>query len=252
MKVIYVVSPDYLEAILNESQKYSFAIQGYGDLDRACKGLCYVNVLDILGFGYVADTFPEPGSPLYDKFINFVSKCSLLGADKKFVLVTKETVPDIGGDLYRFSNLEFVSVVEKNGFTDITLNRNFFGSILLANYQPYNFNGEHEEAYHLSDCSCRVLKCPKVIPDFMLDILAPVSRLDSCASTIENDPVICRYVDSNEVVLSLRTIKIMRQLGADYESEKRDVLCSIEKMPEVLYGLYTSVLAMIEDNSYDN
>lgn len=252
MKIIYVVSPDYLEAVLDESQKYSFAIQGYGDLDRACRGLCYVNVLDILGFGYIADTFPEPGSLLYDKFINFVSKCSLLGADRKFMLITKEAVPDLGEDLSRFSNLKFASVVEKNGFTDITINRSFFGSILLANYQPYNFNGEQEETYHLSDYCCRTLKFPKVVPDLMLDIFEPVRRLTDCAATIENDQVICRYADNNKVVLSLRTIKIMKQFGENYEAEKRAVLHDIEKMPEVLYGLYTSVLAMIEDNSYDN
>lgn len=245
LKIIYVVSPDYLESIFQESEKYSFEIQGYGSFTAASKGLIYTNAADVLGFAYMTERFPLPGSSNYRAFMEFAKMCCLMDADKKFVIVTKSFPKGAGKQLAELKALRFTVYVEKDLVTDITINRNLFGSILLDNYEPYCFKEEGSSI--AGDYGCTVLKIPEVVPPYLFEVFEPIHLLGTEEDSISSDTVVMRYREDlgNPLVL-LRIIAILVRMGHDGQVYHEKFLERIKLMSDKRYGLYLAALKMVE------
>jgi len=250
LEIIYVVSPDYLESIFLESKKYSFDIQGYGSLTRAKSGLKYTNVSEILGYAYVSTKFPERGSKEFGQFLDFLRLCSLAGSDTKFLVIT--TVP-VGGavqSLKEFPGLRFSLYVAEDGITDIVIDQNLFGSILLDNYEPYLLKEREKES--LGSLQCPVLRFNPVVPDYFFEVFSQVHSMGSVKETIRNDPVVAMYGGSGSAFAMLRKIAIMVHLHEDYSSYEEQFYRLVQEEDAKSYGLLLALLGMVKEGKSDN
>lgn len=229
MKSIIVVSPDYLEPIFQESKKFSFVIHGYGNPEKAKKGLLYVNVSEILGISVVYDVLPAKGSDEYNALIDFVRACNLLESNKKLVIVTRGKVVDISQDVKKLKNLRVVAVQDLEYITDIVINQSIFGSILLDNYEPYLLKDETSNINN-EIFSTTSLEFKRTIPDYIFKIFDKVSVLDTVEDTLLYDKVFQDYKVVNPVIAEIRRVKILKDLEHDYQDAAVKVMDKIEKL----------------------
>ena len=144
MKIIFVISPDYLEPLFNEAKKYDFKIQGYSTIQEAAKGLIKTNVYDILGFTFVSRTLPKDSSHLK----SFLSLCNSMNVRKKFLFALNDNsrLHELFTD-HNYSNLDISYLNAIEVMTDIEINQNIFGSILKYNYAPYKLDAKQDSEF---------------------------------------------------------------------------------------------------------
>lgn len=250
MKVVYVISPDFLESIFQESKKYSFELQGYGNFLAASRGIIYTNIMDILGFVYMTENFPATGSKEFEDFLAFAELCDLANADKKFVIITKAFPKGIDKKLKKFSSLRFAVYVETDLVTDVTINQNLFGSILLDNYEPYKLKEDESSGYQ--DYGCTVLEYCEVVPQNFFDVFAPIHIMETEKDSISLDIVIMKYNEDlgNPLVL-LRIIAILIKMERNYEPYRDKFLETLKLFKDKRYGIYLAGLRLIEGRQYE-
>lgn len=244
MKVIFVVSPDYLEACYKEAQGYDFFLQGYGSLEAASKGLLKTNAFDILGFVYLAQALPEDLNPL----VNFMLKCNLLHSNRKFIFALQDNsnLSNIFNAV-KFDNLRISYLPSVEVVTDSIINKDIFGSILLDNYKPYLLQPEERPA--LSDFSFNKLVYKPLFPDSFLRCLDPVEKLDSVEHTLLYDSIYQDYTTFNPKLAEIRKGFVLREFG--HTISKKDYLDLI-KDESVNYCLYrVLVQALTEGDTYE-
>ena len=117
-KVLFAVSPDYLEVMYKEVQKYNFLMQGYGTFEAASKGLLRVNASELLGFVYLVHRFPV----INDAFSEFLFRCNLLSSNKKFIIATLDSSNLDTVKLKQYENLRFELLSISEVLTDIVIN----------------------------------------------------------------------------------------------------------------------------------
>lgn len=243
MKTIFIVSPDHLESIFQESTKYSFDIQGYGNCALAVKKLKYVNASNLLGFAYVADKLPVAGTSDYQDLDNFMKLSNLMSNGTKFVMITKEPNDGIAKIAKKYRNLEvFIHKVEAQ-LTDVDINKNLFGSILLANYEPYKF--EEEKKPQIKDFEIPTLKFTPVIQGLLFDLFSAVHTGTELEVTMENDPLMRQYKGS--LFGDIRRVVIMKEHRMDYSAELEKINKEIEKLDGKTMGIFMSLLEQLEE-----
>ena len=242
MKVIFVISPDYLEVCFKEAKGYSFFLQGYGSVEEATKGLIKTNVSDILGFVYLASTLPDDLNPLVD----FMVKCNLMHGNKKFLFALSDNsnlsniFNAVKFDYLKISYLPNVEVV-----TDSVINRDVFGSILLDNYKPYLFTPEEKPV--LSDFSFNKMVYKPLFPDSFLDCLQPVEKLDSVERTLLYDTVYQNSLQLNPLLAEIRKGFVLRDFGHVINESAYLDLIKNEQVNYCMYRALVRALVMGDD-----
>lgn len=240
IKVIYAVSPDYLEALYTEAKKYNFCLQGYGNFRDAIKGLMKTNVSDILGFIFV-------GSELfYDKEIvsEFLNSCNMLcrNTPKKFIFALQNSKGLV--DMLEISSFENLNVSYLPDFeilTDTVINKQLFGSILLDNFEPYQLHPEQEHRVNVQDTS---LKYEPLFSDYVLRCLNPVDKLNTYETTILNDQIYQEYLADNSDLLSIRECFIKKAFNIPYDKNKiQEILKHREEAQQ--YCIYRALISTI-------
>lgn len=228
MGVIFVVSPVYLEAVLTESKKYSFDLQGYGTFRRAVKGLVTLNAADCLGFAFVGESLPKKGSSEYKEMLDFYNRCNMMGASKKVVLIANSMPQGCLKVFRQFSNLRFVAAGSFDFMTDTLINKNLFGSILLDNYEPYALKKHAPERKR--EFVCDTLKYSPVVNAATTDCIRPFEKLETLQLTLENDPVYQGYRRTGSSMLAMRKYFITKSFTDDCTSELSAAQQSVEML----------------------
>lgn len=220
MKIIYAISPTYLNSLFKEAVKYDFKLQGYGNVTNAIKGLLKTNISDILGFAYVNTMLPENLEPLKQ----FIDLCGMISecepVPKKFIFALQDMEDFEKIFDHDYGNLDFSYIPNIEVFTDIEINRGIFGSILKHNYNPYSSITIGKKENKLDVNSIELTKndllklhddFPKLeynhaINPYFLKIFDEFHLLDSLKSTIEYDEVYQDYLIYNKLFAKLREI----------------------------------------------
>lgn len=206
MKSIFVISPDYLDALFDEAEKFSFAIHGYGNPERACKGLMYANVTAILGYAVVYEEMPRTGSTEYRGLIEFIRKCNLLESGKKFVVVCRGPITGLEQVARKFKNLNFSLHPNIEYISDTVINKMIYGSILLDNYEPYILHEKPKAK--VGEFSSPTLNFVPIVPSFIPEIFETVHMVDSLEDTLQFDIVWNKYKEQNQLVADFRELLI--------------------------------------------
>lgn len=238
LKVIFVISPDYLETIYKLAKGYSFGIQGYGSVEAARAGLLYTNAVDILGFVYVSERMPVDKTGLVD----FMHTCDSLKCAKKFLFVLKDMTnlqASVNKKMFNYLKLSYVPDVEI--ITDLVISRNIFGSMLIANYEPYKL--KPDTPVSLSSFTTEHLQYKPLFSDYMLMCLDEVERLDTKEATLFRDAPYQEYVQSNLILAGIRSAMVDREF---FEEINYNILYkSIEDEAPAQYCFYRALIGSL-------
>lgn len=246
MNTVFVVSPNYLECILLEAKKYSFYLQGYGNSTSAAKGLLRVNAKDILGLAYVADRLPIYGTSEYKSLMKLVQLCDLLGINKRFIFVTVGNMTNLSGFTKGHRNLKFSYLSEIGYVSDITINRDIFGTILLDNFEPYLL---HEDAktkgeVHKFEIPC--LNYSPIVNSYLIQCLEPVNKYAGLDIIVSEDKIYNKFINSNKPLANLRLAKIYKAFQKDITELKEEICKDTRTFEPSVFCIYQSLIYMIE------
>lgn len=238
-KVIIVISPDYLQAMCEEAEKYSFFIQGYGKFEKAAARLVYTNAIDILGFVYVAEDLPPRGSDEWKYMLRFLGLCNLMAIKRKFVIVIQNQIKtSVLTELKKFRHLNIVYNDNIEFITDTVINKNIFGSILLANYTPYQTEPVKEKSYNFD---LPRLSYQPLVPPILFEVEEMVHVMQSTSETMEHDIVLNRH-KGNKLITTLREIVILNRMGEDSQQQEQIAREEIAFLDAKLMGIYEAYL----------
>lgn len=247
MKTVILLSPDYLDDLFNESEKYSFTIHGYGNPNLASRGLLYVNASEILGFAAVFEMFPTEGSVDFMNFLSFVKKCDLLGIEKKFVIVSRSKIP-----IQRLQKevkwLKVEAISDLDFLTDTIINKSIFGNILLDNYEPYQIHPEVKMV--IGELESPTLSYTPAVPEFATDVFKPVNKMDNWENTVKYDQVIQKYRDVNILVVELRKLYILSVFGLESSKLILSIVGRISELKGTAGNWYSACLYKIGGKVY--
>lgn len=213
MKIIYVVSPDFLEALYTEAKKYTFCIQGYGNLNDALTGLLKTNISDILGFCYVGTELFYEKSMISD----YLKTCNMLCRNnaKKFIFALQNSkgLAEVL-QMSEFGNLKVSYLPDFEILTDTVINKQLFGSILLDNYEPYLLRDEQSAVVKAENPA---LQYQTLFSDYVLQCLDPVDKLATFEDTKLNDSIYQEYVNDKSDLAYIRECKIRKLFDISYD-----------------------------------
>ena len=241
MGSIFMISPDYLEVCYNEIKKYECTLQGYGNFESGLRGLLKTNVSDILGYVFLSQALPKDR----EIFHEFLYRCNLCGGDKKFLIALLDTtgLSEINFSLY--PNLRFGYIAITEVITNVTINRDIFGSILLDNFEPYKFT-DTEQAIPDLQKNYRLQYKP-LFSSYILDCLQRVHLMDTLDETLLGDKVLYKYKKDNSILAAFREHYIKTYFSDNVDNSHLFDLISAESNG-FTYGVYRSLINLISDN----
>lgn len=210
---IIAYSPTYLRFLKEESLGYKFKFQGYGNLDKASKGLLKVNASEVYGFCVVLDELPENTSAL-SKFLRACDIMSLGSRTRKrFVF----SLQDSSG-LYQYlkkggyKNLDFYSA-DFSILTDLFIKQEIFGSILEGYLNPYTekISGRAKPNFSLNS-----LKAVPVFPASTMKVVEPIKFKSTSRETEIED----LHLEGLERIGRLFYLLRLYAIRSYYEEEK--------------------------------
>lgn len=227
MKVMYVVSPDYLLAFEKESEEFSFYIQGYrefvpsnnqsGIYKTAISELYKTNINDIVGFIVLVDDlqyyindlnlFLQQANMVCQGHRRRVVIGSISAKSDKYLSMLNPT-PNL--DIYRVTNIGIV--------TDTVIKRELFGTIIMGK-APYKFLDSSNTSTTYKDLP--VLKYKPIFSKVVLGVLDPVTVIsDDFRKVLSYDSVYRSLLDEGEDILAfIRLIKIANTMGLKIDTE---------------------------------
>lgn len=209
MDVIFTVSPDYLNAIEEETRKYSFGIQGYRDIEIALESLHFSNSKDILGFAYVSDELPD--IKLMRRFIRKIDLTVTKPTKLVLAVRNKESFEEFKLQ-YRGSKVIIEAITGFEVLTDIIINNSIVGTILKTRYKPYlDDMPDNTRVFPPVD----YLKYTKVIDKRLLNIITPVRKLSNLTDTLRFDEVLSRLTNKEGMYFKLRVAFIKAHFGLE-------------------------------------
>ena len=242
MKTIFVVSPDYLDALYHEAIKYDFVLQGYGDISKALQGLLQVNVSDVLGFVVLVDNIELIAEDLYNLFFAI----DLIESSKKLLLVSRGSNPfDIVALKKDYPHVNFHQLLNLEVITDEIINREVFGSILLDNYEPYVFNDKKNQPTRIE--RTEYLSFNPVIPSYVTDCLNTVLIMNTVEQTLEADAVFSRYDKDKSKLLWFRQSYIYKVCGVPIEDDKLLRIIEEERSNPFMHCIYYALYKLIKN-----
>ena len=236
MNVIFAISPNYLEALYNESKNFEFTLQGYGNIAESYKGLQGVNIKNILGFIYLGDKLPDE-----KQFKRFLRVCNLISANnpRPFVIALCDGAT-LGNSLNtkKYKNLKFYTLPSIEILTNLVIKADIFGPILLDNFQPYQFNEEVSESKigHLN-----TIEYKPIISDVFYKIFSPAHYQGSLHNFIENDKIYNNLLTSNKLLAECRLIvlrcKYLEKSGTIEPTHKKGLYDSIKSVERAIQNI---------------
>lgn len=207
---IFVVSPTYLQAAYDESKKYNFDFQGYGSFRAACNGIVKVNQADLLGVAFLGVHLPSSRTKEYKAMVEFFNLIELMNANKKFVIATDDPVTPWVSLFKKYKNIRFVKAPDFDFMSDIVINKQVFGSILLDTSKPYTL---HPVAEKVIDYKTPKLEYVPLFPDAQIQCVSHADILDTLERTLDHDAVYKRFDAEGAYLKSFRLYYIAGMLG---------------------------------------
>lgn len=236
LNIIYTVSPHYLDAIVNETKDYLFAIQGYRDICLAIEALQTVNDRNVYGYLYMADELPK-----YEDMLEFIHRLDLMGGEKELLIVVKN-VEDFNNFLafYKGSKTKIKVIKGFEVMTDLIIKR-AIGDILKSQLNPYELD-EEEKVVRAEPHE--YLEYKPLFDKRFLRILDKVRFVDNMENTLRYDELLQSGLQKEHLIYRLREAYICSIFGVRKDLEE---LYSNIRDNEI-YMLIRSIEVIIKDN----
>lgn len=207
MEVLFTVSPDYLDTLERETKKYTFALQGYRDIEVAIESLHLSNAKDILGFAYVADELPD-----YKLMHKFIKKIDLtITQPTKLILAIRDQESfEEFKENYRGSKVIIEAISGFEVLNDIIINNSVVGTIIKTRYTPYLDDMQKPERLFPAR---KYLSYTKVIDKRLLRIIEPVRKLNTLEDTVRYDDILSRTTNKDGMFYDLRLAYVKAHFG---------------------------------------
>lgn len=250
MRTVFVISPNYLEALYHESKDFKFGLQGYGSFAAACNGIMRLNPLDAVGFAYVGDDYPSLDSKEGAAMLQLFGILNDYPDRKKFLFVVRGSGKIAQALARKFPGVLVSYISEVESFTDILFKRDVFGSLLMAEGTPYVFKRSEEAP--LGKFVSPTMKFKPLISSRVLECLAEVQCLTSIEMTMEHDSILREYKRTNDSILQLlREYKITKECGGVFDRKNHLETLIAETTDETMWCNYNALLTAIEEGSND-
>lgn len=235
-----------MRALSAEAVNYTFVLHMFGNFDDVLReGLMYLNGIDMLGFAYVAEDAPRKGDAEYKHLEKFLEICNQVYGGRKFVFCCRESAPDLKQLVQRFSGIKCVVKDNVEMITDVVINKDVFGSILLSRYEPYRLTDEVVSREYYNGCPEMHYK-PLIPPDFF-KLFEPVHFMPTGELTCENDEV-WNVLQDNVLLQMLRELRIhgyFQEDTTELEMKMDEIIDSLDKP-----GVYIAVKQLIKEGAY--
>lgn len=124
--LVYCVSPNYLEFMMEEFKMLDTVMQGYGNFKDASANLLSINKSDLLGVLVVADIVKVNNK----NFQDFLSKLNLTGKVRiVFAVKTSDNLREISSLKHKYPNLEMYGLSDYV-MTDVFIRHELLGTLL--------------------------------------------------------------------------------------------------------------------------
>ena len=247
MSIIFSVSPSYLDALYECSEDFDFKLQGYGSIESASRGLMSTNVLDVIGFIYLANRLPKN----LKRLEVFLHKCDLMCSASRrsfiFAIKDKRQLGKLG--LEQYKNVDFL-FVNTETITNVLIRRDLFGTLLLTRFKPYVF-AEHEDS--LPEMGIPTLSYDPLFPTAVYKVLSEIPATGDYRYVRFVDQTLADLADSSEVLAALRDSRIKHSCGLDCSEDLVEVKRKIDTVDDVsLYCVYTALYRIICEEVHAN
>lgn len=216
MKYVYVVSPDYLEAMYEQSIPFSFDIKGFCSIEQGIKNLGRTNISEIIGFAIVLHSLPTELAPL----IQLINKINLISSGHTVVLCLyfKEGF-DI---LENYLDIYNIDLFLYTGFQDVTdagLRRGIYGTIIKNTSEPYNYNTDLKEMENL--VGPQIQHYDPIFNEKINLLVEPIVSATDIRRATQNDTILQSYDDDTDQMFRfLRGEKINKKYKNDFDSSE--------------------------------
>lgn len=232
MDTIFAVSRDYIEPLYKNAVGYDFKLQAYSDFSMALKGLSLTNKCDLIGVAILDDD-------IYDLkgFLRFIKSFKLLEDIPLLIMLNKKSkamsqIPKLGVKAVVDTSQEF--------FTDITINQDVFGYLLLKRFDPYIIKPVKPET---PDYSVPTLHYKPIFSPVALKILKPPDFQHKISDTYDNDTIYAEMEDKDSLLAKLRLLYLKRWLGENDSKLHKEISATVNKIEDVdLFCLYSALL----------
>lgn len=214
MKYVYVISPDFLRPLVEESKDYSFAIRGYYSVEEGINNLKFSNMDDLLGFVILFKSLPRRLTPL----VNFINHLDFL-CDKPVVLASMDkSGMNLVINNVTHDNIKLFLCTPIMDMTDLVIKRDLFGTIVRESFSPYKFKELDNKTLNKKDFVHSKFLYESILNKDTLLIAEPVIKAMNVNMSLESDPVLRSLSPSNPMHY-LRTLKIFKYYNIDKDSD---------------------------------
>ena len=232
MKLLYVISPCYLNALRTEADNYNFYIQGYQNFKQANNGLYKRNISDILGFLYFADTIPRKPWELI-KFIRRVDTFAPKGMI--FLISVKDpTNLDVIKHNIKTINLTVKCSVKWELVTDVVV-KTAFAPFILSNYDLYEDTNigsikKINTSIYNRNSEPNNIQYRRLFSNNLMEVLSEVNKLETCQETEQADLILNKLISTKSVARQVRLAFIRAHFGI--EPVERELLKNLHVLTE--------------------
>lgn len=237
-KFVYLVTPDYMLPVIEESKLYSFFIKAYPSAKVGYNNLVNTNFSSILGFVFFYEELPENLTYLV-KFINLLNT---IGNKDLLVVLAVNNPEGVKDYLFRkikVDNITFKYITDFEIVTDSFIKKSIFGSIVLHNFEPYI-----ESVTPIKEVSTfnRNEPLSSILPNDILQILSPVVELTDSDTTIKHD-LVMNSSDDNGLMKYMRINYIRAHFGDSLDIE--GMYKRIKAVDGINVTVYSSIISII-------
>lgn len=242
-KYVYLTTPDYMMAFIEESKLYSFYVKAYPNSKSGYKNLVQTNLSSILGFVFFYEELPEDLTYLI-KFINFLN---LIGDKSTLVLLAVNNPSGVKDFLFpriRTDKITFKYITDFETVTDSFIRRSLLGTVVVHNFEPYIESVKSIQeltSYNTNDA------LNPILPGDILSILSPTSKLNNSDNTIKHDEVM-NNAKGNGLVMYMRINYIKASFGDEIDIDgMKKRIDSIEGLNKIVYYSIINIIKTLRD-----
>ena len=245
MAAIFIISPNYLQAIAEEASAFETITYGYGNFESAYRGLLDVNVSEVIGWVYVADRFPKN----FKSMLKFMRICDAMKSNRKFLILLPQHYSYV--DNVNYSQFKYLNVVKATFdiMTDTIVKRSIYGSIFKEVYTPY-VGLAQSVSKPLKEYKTSSIHYSSCISKTMQQIIKPCTAFSSLEDAINNDFVLQALRSSSEEIWQLRILFLAAHFKDEIipEKAKEEILKLAKKsdeLPKDYFCLFHGLLGRI-------
>lgn len=236
MDTILAISSSYMDPLFVNAKKYNFKLQAYSDFKSALRGLSYVNKTDLIGIAIVDDFIQDR-----EGLTTFLHSCEIIGDLNILFATLKDERVYIN---LKVKNLHIEYVPDIEVFTDIIINKEIFGTLLLHKFEPYKLK---EGISDISRPSIPRLNYTPLFSTNILSVLKPIDLIHTFEEIVQVDEVLLECKRSNSILYDLRLLYLKNWYGCDENSDYERLYEEIRKVnDDALFCQYTSILELIK------